>query len=338
MTDAMATMLSIWQEVLDRAPITPETDLFEDGVESIKVIRLLATIERRYGVALDLGPLLVNPTPRGFVHLLQQGRVRGARQALCEPLRQTGSPAALHVVSGVDGYTAMPEAERLSARSPTGPSVYAYRSPGLDGGRLVHSVAGHARVLHRAYRERGDEPVAVVVGYSTGGCIAMELARCLGREGRRIGLVVVEGPLPTGEYPRWSFAEEMQKQYRWLAGEGGIEVGPDGDGAAAVRELLTRQEPGISARSVRQYLRLQRVFIVNRRAWLRFQPRPIDCRMVLVMRHRKSRRAALMRSRWGPYVSGRIQTAWAPVYSHEQVICHETWFDAACEMAAALRG
>jgi len=62
---------------LDPSEIDPEANLFDLGLNSLSVIRLLSSLESRYGFTLDLSTIFASPTVAGLGSAVARGRQKG---------------------------------------------------------------------------------------------------------------------------------------------------------------------------------------------------------------------------------------------------------------------
>lgn len=77
----MASMASLWREILAVGEVGPDDDFIALGGQSIKALRLLARVDQAFGVQLRLAEVLGNPTLLAVTDLVRaaiQGGARGA--------------------------------------------------------------------------------------------------------------------------------------------------------------------------------------------------------------------------------------------------------------------
>lgn len=76
----MASMASLWREILAVGDIGPEDDFIALGGQSIKALRLLARIDAAFGVRIKLAELLSNPTLLAVTDLVRAAGEGGAER------------------------------------------------------------------------------------------------------------------------------------------------------------------------------------------------------------------------------------------------------------------
>ena len=182
----------IWLELLGSPPANSRADFFACGGDSLLGLQLLARIERRFGVALDVAWLASNPT-------LESLAVALAPEASQDPviwLRRGStrvSPLAFVHATGGDvacyrGLASLLEDHFPIAGLPAPPVLPA------DLNELAgHHVSTLADVIDRD---------VILGGWSLGGVVALEVARRLRQRGVQVPLVLLlDSRLPRSNVP-----------------------------------------------------------------------------------------------------------------------------------------
>ena len=175
-----------WESLFGFAPIGRDDNFFELGGNSLLAVRLLAEVRRLTGRALPLATLLVAPTIRSMVAMIEDVAPLPASPGPV-PLRAgTGTPVFL--VHGLSGNTM--DCWSLIDALKTPRPVYGLHSLDLDVERpalerIEDMAAGFIEQI-RSVQPHGPYAVA---GYSFGGLVALEMAQQLQRFGEQIGLL-----------------------------------------------------------------------------------------------------------------------------------------------------
>jgi len=181
----------LWQEVLGAPALSVTDDFFELGGDSLSAVRLMARVQKRYGVELPISALLEARSVRGLARAIEAPAPASTGRSLVTltPARP-GAREPLYCVHPVGGhvlcYAAL--ARRLGPQQP----LYALQSRGLDGSCQPHrSVAEMARDYAAEIAQHRPRGTIHLAGWSFGGILAFEIARILRESGRDIGALVV---------------------------------------------------------------------------------------------------------------------------------------------------
>ena len=191
-----AALLTIWQELLGRRDIGLDDNFFDLGGHSLTVARMISRITRDLHYALPSGVVVECPTIAALAACLQQ---RTRERSSLVALQTDGTLAPLYIVHHGEGdvilYRSL--AARFAPRRP----VYGFEAPAgfMDRKELhtIESLAAHYVEDLLTHRPHGPYHLS---GHSTGGLIAVEMARELRRRGHRVGLVaLIDSDLPGGQ-------------------------------------------------------------------------------------------------------------------------------------------
>lgn len=205
-TDTEVALAEIWADLLEIPPGTvgTDSDFFSLGGDSLLAIRLISAVHRKWGTTLPMSALLDAPRLGDFAKLIDRGE---APSSLLVPIGEgTGPP--IFMVHAVAGHvlTYEPVARHLRAR------VIGVQAYGLDGsGEPDRTIEEQAqRYAEEIDRFQSGGPVNLL-GYSTGGLVAYEMAVRLERMGRRVGrLFLIDTMFPLGTRQRDRLIRELE--------------------------------------------------------------------------------------------------------------------------------
>ena len=206
--DPLRAVSDIWTRALGPKGRDPNANLLHIGVGTKRILRLLDEIETAFGVKLPIGAALKLGTVEALAKAIKTGRWPGPSPLL---LLKDGSDShpPLYLIAGAWGII-LETCNLASATNHPG-KIWGLQPPGFDGDEAsLDSVQGIASHYVAHLSGATDHPVNVV-GFSFGGVIALEMARVLRRQNRRIGLVgLIDTPLAER---RWPFA--TRARYLW---------------------------------------------------------------------------------------------------------------------------
>lgn len=192
-------MAHIWEQVLNVKHVSPTDDFFDLGGMSINALRILAIVSKRWNVELQLAQLYKAPTVRSL--LAEIARHGGApRWSNLVEIRPEGSAIPIVCVHGDEGN------HHLAKLLPQEHPFYALYHQGEDGGALrfttIPAMADH--YFSELEQALPTGPV-VLIGYSMGGNIALEMAHRLRAKGRDVPLLVLIDTFgPDRPRPAWT--------------------------------------------------------------------------------------------------------------------------------------
>jgi thioesterase domain-containing protein/acyl carrier protein len=210
--------------VLVTGELSVTDDFFERGGDSLSAIRLVARVQRRYGLELPISTLIEAPTVRALARVITRGaadaheqtrgaagaheQTRGVADAHDQTTTAAGARAAtpalvrlnasdsiaarapvfcVHPIGG-NVLCYMPLARQLGRRRP----VYGLQARGLHAGENPYaSIPEMASAYAREMLEVQPSGPIHIAGWSFGGIVAVEIARQLAAAGRELAPVVV---------------------------------------------------------------------------------------------------------------------------------------------------
>jgi acyl-coenzyme A synthetase/AMP-(fatty) acid ligase/thioesterase domain-containing protein/acyl carrier protein len=176
-------LVEIWQELLEQ-PVGIEEDFFELGGDSLLAMELLVEIEERLGHSLTPEALLEAPTIRRLAERIS-GTPRRAHRSRCS---SDHPPIFLVHELGGSGFRYRWLAGELGDEF----SLSMLEAPWWDGRMHQISTAEQLAAFH-VDQIRRAQPAGpyLLVGYSLGGALALEIAQQLKAAGEEIGLLAV---------------------------------------------------------------------------------------------------------------------------------------------------
>jgi len=176
-------VLRAWERALGRAPASPSDDFFDGGGGWPNALTLHDALAEQRGGGWPLSLLYRFRTPAALTAALN-APVSSSSDALAL-IRDGSTESPLFVVHGLAGWGA--ELVSFARRIDTKQAVYVIEARGLDGREPPHeSLRDAARdyvALIRRHQPRGPYYLS---GYSSGGLIALEMARLLVAAGESV--------------------------------------------------------------------------------------------------------------------------------------------------------
>lgn len=277
-TPTVRILTSIWESVLQRAPLGPDDNFFELGGDPSLAFELFAQITETCGRELPPSVIYGAPTILSLANLLDCPALPPlSPQVVLKPGAE-GSP--VFILHGLG--SSVWELFDLVKHLRTGRTVYGLQAAGSDGAspplaRIEKMADFHVGTI-RSVQPRGPY---TLVGYSLGGLIAFEMARRLAARGEKIALLV-----PIDSYPgspalwkRMNLAA-AQVRYRML------------DAVRSIKHDTGRPSlPSVS----------ERMRFSDFLAWTRYKPRPYKGKIKFV--RAESSHYPYPSSIWSPLVS-----------------------------------
>ncbi|MDZ5645862.1 AMP-binding protein [Nitrospirillum sp. BR 11828] len=285
-TETERRLAAIWEQVLDQPVADAEADFFLSGGHSVLAVRLLSAVEAEFAVRLPLAELFASSTVATMAQLID-GRKQAADWQPVVAVNPTGDRVPLVCFHPVGGNV-LCYRELAQALGPAQP-VYMVQSYGLEEGQpLLPTVEAQADAYVKALRPvLGDGPVAVA-GWSFGGLLAWEAACQLHRAGVDLRAVIVLDGVAAPDPVRALLQKDEAEYLAALFDEMGL------FDADTLRPMTPEQRldfileqnkgghflpDGMDRAGMRRLLAL---FQNNGLAAVRYRPRQLDTRLLLV--------------------------------------------------------
>jgi len=192
-------LCGIWRSVLNRPAVNVNDNFFLDlGGSSLECVNIISAAGQAFGVSLRLTDFYLAPTLGAMAAQIRSGTSRTARGPVVQiQAGQGGEPVyVFHPLAG----TVLCYVELARAMGPRHP-LRGLQSEGLEPGSTpltsIDAMADHYVAHMRTAHPSGPVPWNLI-GYSMGGCLAVEVARRLNAQGERVrlvGLIDTDAPL-----------------------------------------------------------------------------------------------------------------------------------------------
>jgi amino acid adenylation domain-containing protein len=181
-------LLALWQEVLERRPLTVHDNFFDVGGDSLSAMHILTGVERLVGRKIPLYLLTEHPTVERLVLALD------ADIAHPELMVDFGPPTShVPLYLAASGHGDLLRFQTLAKAMAGVCDVRMLQPPAAEPVRRIVDLAALYADTIQAY---GKEP-AFVAGFSVGGIAALETARLLMQRGAPVrGLILIDTVYP----------------------------------------------------------------------------------------------------------------------------------------------
>lgn len=216
-----ATLLKIWQDLLGIDNISTVDDFYEVGGNSLAMLHLLAQIERKFDVKINLRLLQELTTIKEFAKKLMEITLSQTKEALLVNIRSAGHQLPLFCLHPGDGtiFCYRPFEKLLKFDCP----IYALQDPSLEKGKLLFNsledMASHYVNIIQATKEHGPY---LLCGFSFGGALAVEVARQLRNKGEQVKPLILFdawAKLPKQYWDVTAFKKIMTQQIPYMKAE-----------------------------------------------------------------------------------------------------------------------
>ena len=199
-------LLQIWEEILQRQPLSVLDNFFQLGGHSLLAVRLMSHIAKRFERDLPLTTLFQHPTVATLASVLRQDLAFEERTPLVAIHTQGTRPPLFCVhPAGGTAFCYVNLARRLGPDQP----FYGLHAPDLSGREnkwgTVEAIAAHYLAALQTVQSQGPY---LLGGWSAGGIIAFEMAQQLQRQGQEVGLLALLDTSPPSVQMREKALEE----------------------------------------------------------------------------------------------------------------------------------
>lgn len=189
-TEPERILADILADLLRLPAVGIHDDIFALGGTSLTAMRLVVTIEQRFGTRIPLSEFVAAPTVAALAVRLGVRRAEVAPFHPLVPVKASGTRPPLFLVHPMGGNVLcyLPLARRLPSDQP----LYALQAAGADPGtEPLRTVAALAADYLEAIRTVQPHGPYTVGGWSFGGFVAFEMARQLRAAGERVDRLIL---------------------------------------------------------------------------------------------------------------------------------------------------
>jgi thioesterase domain-containing protein/acyl carrier protein len=193
--DFESQLMRIWAELLDLPEIGRHDNFFDLGGHSLLMPRLVARVQRDFGVEIPLGVIFRSPTVEGLAAFVREADPDRSWPSLVA-IAPDGDRTPLFMVHGLGGEIG--QFYHLAAYLPSEQPLYALQSP-AEPSRKLERIAGRYLEEVRAVQPSGPYRLG---GYCLGGTVAFEMARQLEAEGQEVSFLGLVDSVAPGAVQR----------------------------------------------------------------------------------------------------------------------------------------
>jgi len=205
-TSTMVEMLiPIWQRVLQLSSISVDDNFFEVGGDSTLALALFNEIAQACG--RDLPPVMIYhaPTIAALAAVLEESAA--PRVPPLVQLKAGSADPAVFITHGLGG--SVMDFFQVVKHIHTPRAIYGMQQKGIDGAEEPsESIEEMARYSLDAVRQLQPHGPYLLVGYSLGGLVTLEMARQLNTAGESVALLAMLDSYPEIRY--LSFAQRVR--------------------------------------------------------------------------------------------------------------------------------
>lgn len=193
---AVGRLVPVWQSLLHRSSVGVNDNFFSLGGDFQTADLLFADIAQKEGRELPSATIFHAPTIAALASVLEQPTL-----PLFSPfvqLKAGGAKPPILIAHGLSGCASFSElAKHLQTDCP----IYGIQAKGVDGlEEPFDRIEDMAQFYVEAIKEQEFQAPHVLIGYSFGGLVALEMAQILSRNQKRIGLLVLIDAYPHARY------------------------------------------------------------------------------------------------------------------------------------------
>lgn len=235
-TAIFEALTGIWQRVLQRSNIGPEDEFHALGGTDALADKMFVEIAQALGRQLPAATICHAPTIAALAALLQQPSL--PRFSPYVKLKAGTGKVPILIAHGLGGRASFSE---LARHINTEHSIYGIQAKGVDGLDQPHdSIEAMAGFYIDELRKLQPEGAHILIGYSFGGLVALEMAQRLTAEGKNVALLALVDTYPHPRYmPLGQRVTLMAKRIKGHISD--LRQKPLGVGVSQVRGALAQR-------------------------------------------------------------------------------------------------
>jgi thioesterase domain-containing protein len=189
-------LTQIWQRVLQRSAMGPEEKFYALGGTDELADRVFAEIAQVFHRQLPTATICYAPTIGALANLLEQQTL--PRFSPFVPLKAGSKHPPILIGHGVGGRASFSQlAKHIRTENP----VYGIQAKGVDGmGEPLGRIEDMAEYYLDGLRELQPQGPYILIGYSFGGLIALEMAQRLVKSAKHVALLTMVDTYPHPRY------------------------------------------------------------------------------------------------------------------------------------------
>lgn len=195
-TEVVDALSEIWQGVLQRPNIGPQDDFNDLGGNDALTDKMFAEIAQVFGRQLPSATICHAPTIAALAALIQRPDLPPFSPFVKLKAGTTKTP--VFIAHGLDGRASYSE---LARHICTDHAIYGIQAKGVDGleepfDRIEDMASSYLAALH----QHQPEGPCILIGYSFGGLVALEMAQRLLSDGKQLALLILVDAYPHPRY------------------------------------------------------------------------------------------------------------------------------------------
>jgi aspartate racemase len=189
-------LIQIWQRVLQRPSINPDDSFYDLGGTDGLADKVFAEIDHAFNRQVPTAAICYAPTIAKLATLLDGPAL--PRFSPFVPLKPGGEQPPIVIIHGLGGRASFFElAQKMGVENP----IYGLQAKGIDGmEEPLNRIEQMAEYYLDSLRELQPQGPYILIGYSFGGLIALEMAQRLSKKGAQVALLVLVDTYPHPRY------------------------------------------------------------------------------------------------------------------------------------------
>jgi aspartate racemase len=206
----------IWEDLLEVKPIGIRDNFFDLGGHSLLALTLFDQLEKLCNATIPMATLFAAPTIEQLANTIRQKGWSSSWLSLV-PLRVSGTKPPLFFLHGIAGtvLSARYLGHYLDKEQP----LYGIQAQGLQEKKLIHErVEDMAAAYIKEIKTVQPEGPYCLIGVSTGGLIALEMAQQLQAENQQVGFLgLLDTVPPKANFDSLTEEEKQEDLSFWKA-------------------------------------------------------------------------------------------------------------------------
>lgn len=196
-------LVAIWEEVLGIKKIGVTDNFFELGGHSLLAVRVFSLIEKEFGASLPLTLLFKEGTIEALALSLINTKNASLKNGVV-PIKPEGIERPIFILS------ANMSMRKLALALAENRPIYALH-PYENGQQVFRdSIEETAKVYYKCLTDFDPQGPYLLLGHSANGLYALELARLLRKEGKKVEFLGLLDTYPPGPVPRVNQIDRMK--------------------------------------------------------------------------------------------------------------------------------